>query len=214
MDDREEDDVEAGAGSRGKIRGMVSSSGYNGTFLLALAALLIIWYFAAHAVDRPFQFPHLESVLRELGYAFADVYVWRNLAITFRRVLLGVFYATLIGFPLGMFMGYSRTAMKTFSPFIAALRQIPMTSWVPLSIVWFGLGDGPSIFVIALIAVFSIILNTVAGVKDISKEYYHAVRSMGATTAGVIKDVVFPGSMSGLITGMRIALGLAWMTVV
>lgn len=214
MADRGETDTETGTENRRNTRGKVLLSGINVTFLMALATLLAIWFVAAHAVDRPFQFPRLESVLSELGYAFTDLYVWRNLGITFRRVLLGVLYATLIGFPLGMFMGYSKTAMKTISPFIAALRQIPMTSWVPLSIIWFGLGDGPSIFVIALVAVFTIILSTVSGVKDISPEYYNAVRSMGATTAGVIKDVVFPGCISGLITGMRIAFGLAWMTVV
>ena len=213
IDSGERSPGDKAAGRRG-FRAIVAKSGYNGSFLIAFTTLLALWYFAAHAVDQPFQFPHLESVLKELGYSITDMYVWRNLAITFRRVLLGVFYATLIGFPLGMFMGFSKTAMRTISPFISALRQIPMTSWVPLSIIWFGLGDGPSIFVIALIAVFTIVLSTVAGVNDISPEFYHAVRSMGATSAGVIKDVVFPGCISGLITGIRIALGMAWMTVV
>ena len=199
---------------RRNMRNMVATGSYYSMFLLALGVLLTIWYFAAHAVDKPFHFPYLESVLKELGYAFTDLYVWRNVAITFRRVLLGVFYATLIGFPLGILMGYSKIAMRTIAPFIGAIRQIPITSWVPLAIIWFGLGDGPSIYVIALVAVFTILLNTVAGIRDISPEYYHAVRSMGAGTLGVIKDVVFPGCVSGLITGMRIALGMAWMTVV
>ena len=199
---------------RRNIRNMVGTSSYYLTFIGALAVLLTIWYFAARAVDQPFTFPYLESVLRELGGAFRDAYVWTNIAITLRRVYTGVFYAVLIGFPVGILMGYSKFMMRTLAPFINAIRQIPITSWVPLAVIWFGLGDGPSIFVIALVAVFTIVLNTVAGIREIDNEYYHAVRSMGANTFGVIKDVVFPGCTAGLITGIRISLGLAWMTVV
>ena len=199
---------------RRNIRNMVGSNSYYLTFAAALVLLLVLWYFAAHMVNRPFQFPYLESVLSELTYAISDRYVWLNIGITLRRVLIGIFYAVLVGFPLGIVMGYSTLVMRTMAPFINALRQIPITSWIPLAIIWFGLGDGPSIFVIAFTTVFIIVLNTVAGVNEIAPEYYNAVRSMGASTFGVIKDVVFPGCMSGLITGIRIAMGTAWMTVV
>jgi len=113
-----------------------------------------------------------------------------------------------------MLMGYSPFVMRTIAPFINSFRQIPTTSWVPLAIVWFGLGDGPTIFVIMFHAIFTIILNTVAGVQSISKDFYNAARSMGAKTLDLVKDVVLPGSLSGLITGIRISLGAAWMSVV
>ena len=203
-----------GMSDRRNFRNMVGNSGYYLTFAGAIALLLTIWYFAAHAVESPFVFPYVESVLRELAYAFLDRYVWSNIAITLSRVYNGIFNAILIGFPLGILMGYSKFAMKVMAPLINAVRQVPITSWVPLAIIWFGLGNGPTIFVITLTAVFTIVLNTVAGVRDISPEYYHAVRSMGASTLGVIKDVVFPGCVSGLIAGVRIAIGVAWMTVV
>ena len=219
MEDKGQRDVSRMVGSvkmgdRRNVRNMVGTTSYYFAFIAALAILLTIWYFAAHMVNKPFQFPALENVFRELGRAMTDLYVWRNIAITFRRVFTGVFYAILIGFPLGVLMGYSKLVMRTMAPFINALRQIPITSWIPLAIIWFGLGDGPSIFVITFTAIFSIVLNTVAGVNEIAPEYYHAVRSMGANSLGVIKDVVFPGCMSGLITGVRISLGTAWMTVV
>lgn len=195
------------------IRKMVGK-GYYKYSLIALAILGCAWYFGAHTLDRPFVFPYLEDVLGELFYAVTDLHVLRNIGITFRRVFTGVLYATAIGFPLGMLMGYSPVVKQTIAPFINALRQIPTTSWVPLAIVWFGLGDGPTIFVIGFHAVFSIILNTVASIADISPDYYNAARSMGASPIGVVTDVVLPGSMSGLITGIRIALGAAWMSVV
>lgn len=195
------------------FRNMVGK-GYYFSFFIALLILATIWYFAAHKINKVFIFPYLESVISELIFAFTDLHVLRNIGITLRRVLVGVYYATFIGFPLGMLMGYSPFVMRTIAPFINSLRQIPTTTWVPLAIVWFGLGDGPTIFVIMFHAIFTIILNTVSGVQSISLDYYNAARSMGATTLDVVKDVVLPGSLSGLITGMRIALGAAWMSVV
>lgn len=182
--------------------------------LIALAGLCVLWYFGAHALDKTFVFPYFEDVVEQLVLALTDLHVWRSVMITIRRVLVGVWYATLIGFPLGILMGYSKLVMQTLAPFINSVRQIPITSWIPLAIVWFGLGDGPTIFVIAFTAIFTIILNTVSGVQDISPDYYNAARSMGASSLAVVTDVVLPGCMSGLITGIRIAMGAAWMTVV
>lgn len=198
---------------RRNFRNMVGES-YYFSFVIALLVLATIWYFAAHWVDETFTFPYLESVLGELFTALTDLHVIRSFGITMRRVLIGVCYATLFGFPLGMLMGYSRLVMQTIAPFINSLRQIPTTSWVPLAIIWFGLGDGPTIFVITFNAIFTIILNTVAGVQSIQSDFYNAARSMGANTLDLVKDVVLPGSLSGLITGIRIALGHAWMSVV
>lgn len=195
------------------FRNMVGAS-YYFSFIIALLILGTIWYFAAHRINKVFIFPYLEDVLYELFYAVTDLYVIRSLGITMRRVLIGVYYATIIGFPLGMLMGYSPLVMRTIAPFINSLRQIPTTSWVPLAIVWFGLGDGPTIFVIMFHAIFTVVLNTVAGVQSISTDFYNAARSMGAKTKDIVKDVILPGSLSGLITGVRIALGSAWMSVV
>lgn len=159
-------------------------------------------------------FPYLEDVFKEVGFSLTDLYVLRNLGITMRRVLTGSLYAFIIGFPLGMLMGYSPQILKALSPFMNSLRQVPIMAWVPLAIVWFGIGDGPTIFLIAFSGIFTIILNTISGVQDISKDYYHAARSMGASTFGVIKDVVLPGSLPGVLTGLRLAVGLGWMSVI
>ena len=131
-----------------------------------------------------------------------------------RRVLTGSLYAFVIGFPIGMIMGYSPRGLQLMSPFINSLRQVPIMAWVPLAIVWFGIGDGPTIFLIAFSGIFTIILNTVAGVQDISKDFYNAARSMGAKTFDIIKDIVVPGSLPGVLTGVRLAIGMGWMSVI
>lgn len=198
-----------------KTRKMAASAGkLNAPAVILFVALTTAWYFGAHIYDKPFVFPYLEGVSGNIIYALTDLAVLRAIGITIRRVLLGTFYAVLVGIPIGMTMGFSPLMMKALAPYVNALRQIPTTAWVPMAIIWFGLGDGPTLFVLALHGVFVIILNTAAGVMEIDKEYYNAVRSMGANTLQVITDVVLPGSMPGVITGIRLALGMGWMTVV
>ncbi len=181
---------------------------------IALVVICLIWFVSAHIADNPFLFPTLESVLLKTIDSLRDMYVLRNIGITLRRVLTGTLYAFMIGLPIGLVMGYSNKILRAFAPFINSLRQIPIMAWVPLSIVWFGLGDGPTIFMIAFSGIFTIILNTIAGVQDISKDYYHAARSMGANTLDIITDIVVPGALPGVITGVRLAIGMGWMSVI
>lgn len=192
----------------------LSGKDFNIYTPIALIIIGIIWSIAAKIVDQPFLFPSLASVFDALFTALLDLHVWRNIAITMRRVMTGVFYAFIFGLPIGMIMGYSSTMLRAFAPFVNSLRQVPIMAWVPLSIIWFGLGDGPTIFMIAFTGVFTIILNTIAGVQDISKDYYNAARSMGANTKDIIKDIVLPGSLPGMITGLRLAIGMGWMSVI
>lgn len=187
---------------------------YNVGAIISLIIIATVWYVAAHIVNSPFTFPYLETVLHDVVYSLTDLYVLKNLGITMRRVLTGSLYAFIIGFPLGMIMGYSPKISQAMSPFINSLRQVPIMAWVPLSIVWLGIGDGPTIFLIAFSGIFTIILNTVAGVQDISKDFYNAARSMGAGTLSIIKDIVIPGSLPGVLTGIRLAIGLGWMSVI
>ena len=187
---------------------------YYGGLVLSLLCLIAVWFVAAHIVDDSFRFPMIEDILGQIVYALTDVHVWSSLYVTMRRVAVGVFWGAVIGFPLGVAMGFSKIIMYTIAPFINSLRQIPTMCWVPLAVVWFGLGDGPTIFIIAFQATFNILLSTVVAVQDIEPDYYNAVRSMGAKTLGTITDVVFPASMAGLITGMRVSIGSAWGAVV
>lgn len=206
------------AGREGKFDKMAASArswlAYYGMLGASLVVIIAVWYFAAHAFNDTFKFPYIEKILSKIGYSMMDLHVWRSLYITMRRVMLGVFYGALVGFPLGVAMGFSTAIMRTIAPFINSLRQIPTMCWVPLAVVWFGLGDGPTIFIIAFQATFNVVLSTVVAVQDISADYYNAVRSMGARTLGMVTDVVFPSSMAGLITGLRVSLGTAWGAVV
>lgn len=200
-------------GDRRNWRRLVGKN-YNIYTPIALVIIIIIWYFAAHKVNNYFLFPPVENVFKAFFEAITDLYVLRNIGITMRRVMTGVFYATLIGLPIGICMGYSKVMLQTLAPFINSLRQIPIMAWVPMAIVWFGLGDGPTIFMITFVGIFTIILNTVAGVQEISKDFYNAAKSMGANNFDIVKDIVAPGALPGVITGVRLAIGMGWMSVI
>ncbi len=85
---------------------------------------------------------------------------------------------------------------------------------VPLTIVWFGIGDGPTIFLITFSGIFPVILNTIAGVKNISKDYYNAARSMGAGPWSIFSNIILPASIPDILTGARIAISGGWMSVI
>ncbi len=174
----------------------------------------VIWQLAALYVNSALLLPYPIIATQALIRSLTDPEIITNLAITMRRVVIGFSYATLIAVPLGYLMGYSKVCMRLLDPVVSSLRQIPIMSWVPLTITWFGLGDGPTLFLIAFSGIFPIIINTIAGVQGISKDYYNAARSMGAGTWSILAHVIFPGSLPDILTGMRIALSSGWMSVI
>lgn len=182
--------------------------------LATIAAVLAVWQLAANHYHSEFMMPSPWKTMLVFPSVVADPDVLKNLLITLRRVLTGFVYALLIGVPLGFLMGYFKGAMLLFDPLIDSLRQVPIMAWVPLTIVWFGLGDGPTIFLIAFSGVFPVILNTVAGVKKISKDYYNAARSMGAGPWSIFSKIIVPASLPDILIGGRVAIGLGWMSVI
>ncbi|PTN32255.1 ABC transporter permease [Desulfonatronum sp. SC1] len=147
-------------------------------------------------------------------HAALDPQIHADLLITLWRIFLGFLVAVVIGLPLGFVMGYSRTFLSFLDPLITSLRQIPIMAWVPLAIIWFGLGNGPTIFLIAFAGIFPMMLSVVAGVQDISTDYYNAARSMGASNRSILIDIVLPSSLPSIMTGMRLALSAGWMSVI
>jgi NitT/TauT family transport system permease protein len=183
-------------------------------WVITLVVITIIWEMAARTYHSDLLLPAPAKTGLAFLAAVQNPDVIRNLFITLHRVVTGFAYAVAIGVPLGYLMGYSIAAMRLFDPLIGSLRQIPIMAWVPLTIVWFGLGDGPTVFLIAFSGIFPIILNTIAGVQGIQKDYYNAARSMGAGPWSIFAHVIFPGSLDDILTGMRIAISSGWMSVI
>jgi NitT/TauT family transport system permease protein len=119
-----------------------------------------------------------------------------------------------IGGTLGFLMARSRLVMQAIDPILNPLRQVPVMAWVPLAIIWFGLGEGPTLFLITLVAVFPVMLCTVSGIQGIDRDYYNAALSMGSSRLSLFYKITIPAAMPELLTGMRAGLSAGWMSVI
>lgn len=181
---------------------------------ITFAFLIGLWQLAALHYNNQLVLPTPWKTLQAFLFALQDRETLVNLTITLRRVALGLGIAILVGFTVGLAMGYSTLVHKLVDPIIGPLRQVPIMAWVPLTIVWFGLGEGPTLFLIAMVATFPIMLNTMAGVQNVPKNYYHAARSMGAGRGTIFATITLPSALPDIITGLRIGLSSGWMSVI
>ncbi|MEP6609061.1 MAG: ABC transporter permease [Burkholderiaceae bacterium] len=130
------------------------------------------------------------------------------------RVLLAVGAATVLGVPLGLAMGWSARFRAVVDPLLEFIRPIPPLAWIPLSILWFGLGDAQIVYIIFLAAFFPVVLNSMAGARDVDAYLLRAGLSLGASRGELFRTVVLPASLPNIFTGMRIGLGIGWMALV
>lgn len=130
------------------------------------------------------------------------------------RVGYGFFIATGIGVPLGIFMGWSKNFRQLITPLIEIVRPIPPLAWIPIAIIWLGIGIKSASFIIFLGAFFPILLNTVAGVLSVDPILIEASKTLGAKDKHILLKVLFPGAMPNIFTGLRIGMGIGWMTLV
>ena len=182
--------------------------------LMTFAAVLVIWHLASAAYRSDLLLPSPWKTAKAFLFVIQDMETLKNLLLTLQRVMTGFGIALAAGMSLGFLMGCSRTAMQLLDPLLGTVRQVPIMAWVPLTIVWFGLGDGPTVFLIAMVGIFPILLNTIAGVQSISKDYYNAALTMGAGPWSIFKDVMVPATLPDILTGMRLAVSAGWMSVI
>ena len=130
------------------------------------------------------------------------------------RVFAGFFIAALLAIPLGIIMGWSRSLRESVTPLIEVLRPVPPLAWIPLAILWFGIGFKSSVFIIFLGCFFPIILSTISGVLSIDSILIDASKTLGARKKEIFLKVLTPGSLPSVFTGLRIGLGIGWMTLV
>ena len=130
------------------------------------------------------------------------------------RVFLGYAIAALMAIPLGLLMGWSPGLLKMIRPLIEVIRPIPPLAWIPIAILWFGIGIKSAAFIIFLGAFFPILLNTISGVLSIHPILIEAARTLHAREKDIFLKVLLPGAVPSIFVGMRIGIGIGWMTLV
>jgi NitT/TauT family transport system permease protein len=130
------------------------------------------------------------------------------------RVLVGFLVGAVLALPLGLLMGASRRMYALFNPMVQVLRPIPPIAYIPLAILWFGLGNPPSIFLIALGAYFPILMNTIAGVRHVDGIYIRAARNLGVSQWTLFTRIMLPAATPYILAGVRIGIGTAFIVVI
>lgn len=190
---------------------------YEGLLIGATAVLVfvVIWQAAAFRRVVPELFlPGPLDIANAFGAYIAKGQIWPDMWISGQELMFGFALATVIGLPFGMLMGWYRRFNEALDPFVTFFYSIPRVALTPLLIIWFGIGINSKIAVVFLGAIFAIVINTAAGVRNLDPALIKAARSFGASDAQLFRTVVLPGSVPFILTGLRLGLGHALTGVV
>jgi NitT/TauT family transport system permease protein len=177
------------------------------------AALLGAWQLAV-TWSQSLVFPTPLEVVEEAVELAAKGVLHRYIISSLFRVVWSFLLAMLVGVPFGLILGWSARAAQAFNPLLQLLRPISPIAWIPLSILWFGLSEAAPMFLIFLASVFPITVAAMAAVQNIQLQYVRAARNFGLTRLQLFLHVILPATLPQILTGLRIALGIAWLVVV
>ena len=197
-----------------KIRAVALGAGFP-------LLLILLWHFAvAYTGTRLVPSPRQVAVMM-YDFSFGGIYddafsatilthIWKSMT----RVYGGFFMAAIIGIPLGMMIGRMKLLRELLDPTINLLRPIPVTAWLPLSMIFFGLGPNAAIFLVFLGAFYPILLNTTFGVRSVDPRLFEAAAMLGCSGSAMFRQIVLPASLPAIFNGLRIAHGFAWILIV
>ena len=143
------------------------------------------------------------------GYLLHD-----HICYSLYRVILGFTLSTSLAIPLGLMMGWSTRLRNMINPLIELIRPIPPLAWIPIAILWFGIGIKSAAFIIFLGVFFPVLLNTISGVLSINPVFIDVARTLNAREKDIFFKIFLPGAVPSIFVGMRIGIGIGWMTLV
>lgn len=181
--------------------------------LLSTGLILIGWALAVRFSGTKI-FPSPFDVARALGELVARGVLVSYVRDSLARVAIGYGIAVVVGIPLGLMIGWFATFGRLVNPLIQMLRPISPIAWMPLAVIWFGVGEPAPIFLIILGALFPLVVATANGVRNVPVIYLRAGSNFGLTNAAVLRRVVLPAILPNILTGLRISLGIAWLVLV
>jgi len=181
--------------------------------LAVIVLLIAVWWVVVLAAGSVI-FPTPWQVVAGAVELVEDGTLFEHIAASLFRVGTGFALAVFVGVPLGLWMGWIRFAFDTLNPIFQMLRPISPIAWIPIAILWFGVGDASPIYLIFISSVFPMIVQTTAGVHTIEQRYLRAAENFGVSRYTLFSQVVIPAVLPQVIVGMRIGLGVAWLVVV
>ena len=194
------------------------------SILLSIVVLLAVWWsLAAAEIWDPIFLPSPGRVWDAFGYSvtshngtpgYQGYYLWDHLWASLWRILRGLFWAIVFGVPLGVVLATVAPIRAVVEPYVDFLRALPPLAYFSLLIIWFGIEDSSKVWLLFIASFPPITLATLAGVRRIPGEYLESARSLGAGRLQLVLHTVLPSAIPDVLTGLRIAMGFAWTTIV
>jgi NitT/TauT family transport system permease protein len=172
-----------------------------------------VWWIAVVKSKTPY-FPTPAQVANGFAELVRNGTLVQHIAASLMRVTLGYLAAVTVAIPLGVLMGWFPSTFYAFNPLIQLLRPISPIAWIPLAILWFGIGNLSPIFLIFLSSFFPMVVGAASGVQAVERQYVRAAENFGITGHRLLRKVVVPAALPQIIVGMRLGLGVAWLVVV
>ncbi|BBH68144.1 ABC transporter permease [Actinoplanes sp. OR16] len=185
------------------------------TGLILPLLLLAAWQLTANAgIYSAAQLPAPSEVLSALTELIRRGELWHHLAISTQRVLIGFAAGSILGLALGGLVGLSRTASAALSPTIQAIRAVPSLAWVPLLLLWLGIGETPKIVLVAIGAFFPVYTTVSAALSHIDPNLIEVGRAYGRTGLPLLATILFPAATPSILSGLRLGLAQGWLFLV
>ncbi|WP_309238333.1 ABC transporter permease [Actinoplanes aureus] len=177
--------------------------------------LLAVWQLTASAgIYSAAQLPPPSEVVTALGELLRRGELWHHLAISTQRVLIGFAAGSVLGLALGGLVGLSRTASAMLSPTVQAIRAVPSLAWVPLLLLWLGIGETPKIVLVAIGAFFPVYTTVSAALAHIDPHLIEVGRAYGRSGLPLLGTVLFPAATPSILSGLRLGLAQGWLFLV
>jgi ABC-type nitrate/sulfonate/bicarbonate transport system permease component len=183
-------------------------------YAVGFASLFIIWHLASVYVISSVLFPPPLNVAVKAVELTRDGILGEQIWVSLQRILTGFFFGSLLGIPIGLAIGSFRPVRRVLEPYTEFFRFIPATAMITVAVIWFGIGEGSKIFLIIYTTVFIVILNTAAGVSAVAPNKIRAAQSLGAGRIQVFLLVALPATVPFILTGMRLAMGNSFVTII
>lgn len=183
-------------------------------WIVGLAVLLVAWELAARASGPAGKWPAPSGVFAAGVALVADGTLFIALAGSLQRVLIGFTVGALVGVPIGIAMGVLPPINRALRPITESLRAIAPIAWIPLAILWLGVQGNAALFVVAYSAVFPFIVNAAYAARTVDRNHLRAARTLGAGPAFILRSVVVPSALPQVFTAARIAMAIAWSSII
>jgi taurine transport system permease protein len=183
--------------------------------LISLILFITFWELVARAgVVDPLTLPAPSAVLNRASLMLQRGTLFGHLFASIRRVLAGFSIAIAVALPLGIVLGSSRTSKAVVDPILSFLRPLPSMAWIPMSMIWFGISEQQKYFIVFMGTLAPTILYTYEATRNIDPIMVRAAKNLGASKLNVMREVVLPGALPNIISGLKVMLGIAWTCII